>query len=338
MVPADIQPHLGGVVRRRRIALGFSQEDFAALVDLHRTYIGGFERGERNLTLANLAAVAAGLRVPLSTLVFEAEIASGLVVSDITLAMTALLDSLPSERRSLLVEMAVSMDRQVSSVLLPNSDICTARFAADFQNRLVVYHAMNDEVLKKKTFEYAFVRSMRMSGRNAQLVSSPVNAGSDVVVDGVAYSLKTEASQGIHQDRMTISKLMEARWIRECRTGQDFANGVTARVCAHLRQYNRIIVLRAFAQEAPCGFRYQMVEIPKDLLLQAGALSPEDFGPRTSNGSTSADILLNDNTRLFSLRLDGSVEKVTINNLSLAHCITHATWSIPLPPEACILR
>jgi transcriptional regulator with XRE-family HTH domain len=41
----------GGAVRRLRSAEQLSQEDFAERVDVHRTFIGGIERGERNPTL-----------------------------------------------------------------------------------------------------------------------------------------------------------------------------------------------------------------------------------------------------------------------------------------------
>lgn len=46
-----------------------SQEAFADVVGVHRTYMGGLERGERNLTLRSLERLAAELAVdPLSLL------------------------------------------------------------------------------------------------------------------------------------------------------------------------------------------------------------------------------------------------------------------------------
>jgi transcriptional regulator with XRE-family HTH domain len=40
---------------------------------LHRTYIGGIERGERNVSLRNLFRIAGTLEIPLSQLLAEAE-------------------------------------------------------------------------------------------------------------------------------------------------------------------------------------------------------------------------------------------------------------------------
>jgi transcriptional regulator with XRE-family HTH domain len=58
----------GEQVRRLRKALGLSQEDLAELTDLHRTYIGGIERGERNVALINIVRLAKALNVSPSEL------------------------------------------------------------------------------------------------------------------------------------------------------------------------------------------------------------------------------------------------------------------------------
>lgn len=51
-----------------RQARGLSQEELAFRVGVHRTYLGGIERGERNPALKNIAAIAKALGVDLPEL------------------------------------------------------------------------------------------------------------------------------------------------------------------------------------------------------------------------------------------------------------------------------
>lgn len=55
-------------VRELRLLKGLSQEDLADLAGLHRTYIGGIERGERNVAFLNIVRLAKALEIPLSDL------------------------------------------------------------------------------------------------------------------------------------------------------------------------------------------------------------------------------------------------------------------------------
>lgn len=58
----------GQRVRGLRTRDGLSQEAFADKCGLDRTYIGGIERGERNLSLKNIAVIAGALGVSVSEL------------------------------------------------------------------------------------------------------------------------------------------------------------------------------------------------------------------------------------------------------------------------------
>ena len=64
----DIRVRFGKALRQRRHKLGVSQEEFADMCGLDRTYIGGIERGERNVALVNIEKVARALRISLSEL------------------------------------------------------------------------------------------------------------------------------------------------------------------------------------------------------------------------------------------------------------------------------
>jgi transcriptional regulator with XRE-family HTH domain len=61
----DVRVRFGKVVRHKRHKLGVSQEEFADMCQLDRTYIGGIERGERNVALVNIEKIAKALRISL---------------------------------------------------------------------------------------------------------------------------------------------------------------------------------------------------------------------------------------------------------------------------------
>ena len=59
----DLQRTVGVNLRAYRTERGLSQEAFADIVGVHRTYMGGLERGERNLTLRSVERIAAQLDI-----------------------------------------------------------------------------------------------------------------------------------------------------------------------------------------------------------------------------------------------------------------------------------
>jgi transcriptional regulator with XRE-family HTH domain len=66
--PVDVRIRFGRAVRSRRQKLGVSQEEFADMCGMDRTYIGGIERGERNLSLINIEKISRTLRVSIAEL------------------------------------------------------------------------------------------------------------------------------------------------------------------------------------------------------------------------------------------------------------------------------
>jgi transcriptional regulator with XRE-family HTH domain len=59
---------LGQRIRELRTAKGWSQERFAEICGVHRTYMGHLERGEKNASLGSVARVAKALDITLSEL------------------------------------------------------------------------------------------------------------------------------------------------------------------------------------------------------------------------------------------------------------------------------
>ena len=68
-IRGNIQQRFGARVRMLRSARGFSQEAFADACGMDRSYMGGVERGERNISLKNIEQIALGLKISLSELV-----------------------------------------------------------------------------------------------------------------------------------------------------------------------------------------------------------------------------------------------------------------------------
>jgi hypothetical protein len=240
--------------------------------------------------------------------------------------LTKVAKSLTKEQLELLYKMAKSLQSNITRSIAPGTDIVTDRFEKEFSNILLIHHATHKENLKKKAFEFAFDAASQAENKKTEITNNPTLPGADVIVDGTSFSLKTEGSINLNPDYIHISKLMEARWIRDCKNINDYVRETTQRVFQHLSQYQRILILRSANDNDTV--RYDLIEIPVELLKQVTTLKRKDFKPITKVGSTSAKVK-KDGVDTFTLTLDGSVEKITIQNLSVKSCIHHATWVIP---------
>lgn len=66
---SDPKKLFGNKVRAMRKERGWSQEELADASELDRTYIGGIERGERNVSIMNIAKIAQALGVTAASLI-----------------------------------------------------------------------------------------------------------------------------------------------------------------------------------------------------------------------------------------------------------------------------
>lgn len=240
------------------------------------------------------------------------------------IAVATVLDPVQVE---LLTDIARVMLRQVEETLSPASDFVTARFAANFRNRLLIHHAVNEAKLTKKAFEFAFKGACEANGKTALITLSDTYSGVDVTVGGERFSLKTEAAKGIKADRITISKFTEARWIQQAATLEELAAGVRTRIPAHLEHYDRIIVLRARGL-SETRLLYEIVEIPRRLLRRVETLTAADFTARTKQGGSTGKVRV-DGRPAFTVRLDGSDGKISLVDVMMDQCVRHAQWVIP---------
>lgn len=71
---APPQMRLGQEIKKRRKELGYSQEGFAHICDIHRTYMSLIERGKSNLSLEILVKIAEKLKLSVSELCNRAKL------------------------------------------------------------------------------------------------------------------------------------------------------------------------------------------------------------------------------------------------------------------------
>ncbi|HBO44934.1 MAG TPA: XRE family transcriptional regulator [Planctomycetaceae bacterium] len=70
MTIRNVKTLFGGRVRQLRLERGWSQEELADFAHLDRSYIGGVERGERNVSITNICKIAQALGVS-PTILFD---------------------------------------------------------------------------------------------------------------------------------------------------------------------------------------------------------------------------------------------------------------------------
>lgn len=64
----DVLKSLGARIREKRKTMGWTQEDLASAAQIDRSYIGGVERGERNLTFSVLCQICSALQCDVAAL------------------------------------------------------------------------------------------------------------------------------------------------------------------------------------------------------------------------------------------------------------------------------
>ncbi|PZO18706.1 MAG: hypothetical protein DCF25_09385 [Leptolyngbya foveolarum] len=235
---------------------------------------------------------------------------------------------LTATRLSLLNQMAVALQAEFEGSPNKDSDFATPAFYEYFASRLLIHHAVVEEKLNKKSFEYIFRDALRHDENTAHLTLSSVHPGADLILNGERFSLKTEASRSLRAAKITISKFMEARWIRD-KDELGLARDSSRKLSDHLESYDRIVMLRA-AYLAPGQVKYDLVEIPHDLLMLATRIEAKDITLSKGRSGGGSAVVRQDEEAVLTLKFDGSVEKVTIANLLVERCTIHATWQIPL--------
>lgn len=210
------------------------------------------------------------------------------------------------------------------------SDIINPCALEIFGDALQIHHCFSTEALSKDRFEYAFERVLNLCKIQASLARRG-NPGHDITIRGVPFSLKTQADRNLHPNFLHVSKFMELGkgvWTEE----KDLA-GLRNQFFKHMRSYDRILQLRRLKNLETLQ-EYELVEIPKKLLLQArkGELKMMQSSLQNPKPGT-CKVLGKNGELLFELYFDGGTErKLQIRHLDKRRCGVHAVWGIKRIP------
>lgn len=260
--------------------------------------------------------------------------------------LVAAIEALRPRQRQRIMRLLDAMALGVETTANPSSDIATADFVDAFGDYIESHHAGSTRALSKENFEYAMVASFNACDIPASKTESNTLAGQDIDVDGVAWSLKSEAAKNIKLDRIHISKFMElgqGAWATE-----DDLEALRARMFDHLDRYDRIFTLRCIERGRDNAnndtFTYELVEIPKSLFMRSQGVeikfatgSKQTPVPASCfvpvDSRLPADGRKHLNNTLLELYFDGGTErKLQIRKIKKDQCIVHATWKITVTP------
>ncbi len=156
--------------------------------------------------------------------------------------------------------------------------------------------------------------------------------GFDIEIAGEKFSLKTEAAKGIRENTIHISKFMELGGGTWGSNPKDLI-GLRAQFMNALNGISRILVLRALKKGDPL-FLYELVEIPKNLLLKAANGRLEMMKDSKQKPKPGYCYVEENGNTYFSLYFDGGGErKLQVKGLQKSLCTVHATWQFESPIE-----
>jgi hypothetical protein len=256
---------------------------------------------------------------------------SSLSNAELTARIISGLDKLDRSQLALINRYLAAMNRPVKSEVGHSSDIAQPLFVSAVGHYLSLHHATQRTPLNKKGFEFLFQFACDASGKSAAINPNPTDASADVSVEGVGYSLKTQADSAVKEHRLYIQKFMEARWFRDLSTPQEFRDIGIPHILNHLKRYERILVLKAYPL-ADTTITYELIEVPKSVFHLLSNLQVADFPTKNSYGTCSVSVP-DIQGEAFRLVFDGSVEKIRIFNLRERNCIKHAEWTIHIPMD-----
>jgi hypothetical protein len=233
--------------------------------------------------------------------------------------LLAVLSNLTESEVRQLLNVARVMALPIEEHLLAKSKIVTPPFAEEFRARLQAHHATHTTPMDRLSFENAFLAASRASGRATEEAPSRTTRFFDATVDGKRVALKTEGAKSMKADQLHISKLSEAAWIQDMRSGRRRHEMTIEFLEDFLANVDQIFVLRYYRSEA--APHYELVEIP----ITHFALL-RDVPVSAFNADAPRIALEDSEGPIMEFRIDRSDSKITIGKIRKNRCLVHGEW------------
>lgn len=191
------------------------------------------------------------------------------------------------------------------------------------QNLIVQHHTIYPNLPPQGIYFEALVqRAFHLSGRpDVQVVAAVPNAASfDLRIGNQRLSIKTETGRGTHPKLISITKLCTTE--KEPWTPQILID----RVMQHLSRYDNMLMLRAVWPPQEAVIRYQLLEIPLDLLRRIREAKTNPVGRRSGRQSLAGDVLDDRGQVVFRVHFDGADGKCQVRNLPVDRCQLLRQW------------
>ena len=206
--------------------------------------------------------------------------------------------------------------REVRPAIIPTHNIVNPVFHAELGRRLQAWHdAEGDDCLDGDRSERRFREAAHAAGHT--ILNGTPGGSWDFQVNDERIQLKTEASGTINEDRAHISsytRIGSVVWADDSET----LVRLKETYLESLLGWDRLLLLRRFGRGP---FFYELLEVPKTVLLQAGQVDPRFTGnilPRSAVLDT-ADLRIS---------FQSSVRKISLS-VNRAVCVPHGTgWVI----------
>ncbi len=229
----------------------------------------------------------------------------------------------------ILVENALRTKAKVDVI---KSDLFDKESADDFANALKINHVFSDQPISKDRFEHV-LNDVLMRAKKKTKLAGKGNPGHDIDIEGVRFSLKSQADKNIKPDVIWISKFMEmgkGDWTDNPKQ----LVGLRERFLEHMKKYDRILTLRCISKGPK--WKYELVEIPKTLLEKS---SSGELEMMLDSNQTSKPgycrVYGDDGKMMFALYFDGGSErklqvKDLLKNTVLFMRLGNSVWNLPM--------